>query len=311
GRDDESPLVRHTTEPTTACPAATGPSLTFPELLHQAELLEGALLAGLAGVGRAGLQGLLGPLDQALGVERLGQVLEDALVPAAHLVFLTGAGREDHHRDAGGGRVVLELVEHLPPVHPRHHEVEEHEVGPLGPRLLQRLHPVRCLEHLEAPQLEIHATQDADAFLVVDYEYASVSHQSTPRSLFTVSVRGSSTASSGVPVVGGGMTTVGTGGTVTGGTTPGGAGAGFGAATGAGALVCAGAGAATATATAGVLTATGAGAASRSGARPMAASRLPVTLVTSVMPWSRATRPHVAPSSRNANVRCHRSVNEP
>src|SRR5439155_133171 len=48
-----------------------------------------------------------------------------------------------------------------------------------------------------------------------------------------------------------------------------------------------------------------------SGARPIASSRLPVTLLTSVTPWSTATRPQLAPSSRNANARPHRSANEP
>ena len=81
-----------------------------------------------------------------------------------------GACREKDDWNASRPLVFEELFRDPPPVEARHHHVEEDHVRSLVARLVHSGRAVRSLDHAHAFRLEIHAAEQTNRGLVVDYE---------------------------------------------------------------------------------------------------------------------------------------------
>jgi hypothetical protein len=128
GRDDE---VRQL--PREEAPQAPE-ALDLPHLLGDPGLECAVELDELGGLLA---DGVLVPLDaqqrahprQQLGaVEGLGDEVVGARVEGRNLLLLA-AGRDHQHREGLGGRVLPQAPAHLVAVHPRHEDVQQHDVG--------------------------------------------------------------------------------------------------------------------------------------------------------------------------------------
>ena len=72
------------------------------------------------------------PRAQQHRVERLRQVVLGAGLDAAHRAVELVEGRDHDDRNVPRARIGFEPAEHVEPVHPRHHQIEQHEVEALG-----------------------------------------------------------------------------------------------------------------------------------------------------------------------------------
>ncbi|MFN7977625.1 MAG: hypothetical protein U0P30_05770 [Vicinamibacterales bacterium] len=75
---------------------------------------------------------------QLTRAERLGDVVVGAGVEAGHAIALGRARREHDDRHGGGGRTLAQDAAHLEAVEYRQVQVEDHEIGRLFCRRLQR-----------------------------------------------------------------------------------------------------------------------------------------------------------------------------
>ena len=110
-------------------------------------------------------------LQQVLAAERLGDVAGGAGAAGLLHVRELGPGREEHHRDVLGV-AELELPADLVPVHARHGDVEQDEVGVLREGDLEALLSAGGREHLEAVGLEHGGDRRREIGVVVDHQYA-------------------------------------------------------------------------------------------------------------------------------------------
>src|SRR3954469_17206361 len=93
-------------------------------------------------------------------------------------------GERGHHHDARPvlDRELLELLEHRPPVHPRHHDIQHHEIGVVAFDLIHRLEAVVGGEGLVPLTLQTELDYPDDLGLVVDDEDGGESVRSHVRS---------------------------------------------------------------------------------------------------------------------------------
>ena len=77
-------------------------------------------------------------------------------------------------------RQLLELLEHRPSIHPRHHHVEDHQVGVVAFDLIHRLEPVVGGEGLVPLALQAELEHPDDLGLVVDDEDGGLSVRDHP-----------------------------------------------------------------------------------------------------------------------------------
>ena len=101
------------------------------------------------------------------GRERLDHIVVGAEPQPDHPVgFLAAGGEQDDRR----ARAVLEAqaAHHLEAVDVREHEVEDHHVGPVGCRLLERPRPVLRDRGFISGPLQVPGDHVADRRLVVD-----------------------------------------------------------------------------------------------------------------------------------------------
>jgi hypothetical protein len=104
---------------------------------------------------------------QLLGRERLGHVVVGPQLQPDDAVALLAAGREDHDGYRGQRP---QAPAHLEPVDARQHEIEDHEVGRLGQRPVERGAPVgEGLDHV-AVVLEVAGDDLGDGGIVVDHQ---------------------------------------------------------------------------------------------------------------------------------------------
>jgi len=104
--------------------------------------------------------------------EGLGEIALDAAdVEAAGTVAELRARCEENDRDAPRALVVEQVLRDAPTVEPRHHHVEQDDVGMFTPRLVEPARPVGGLEHLHPLRLEVDAAEQPDRRLVVDDEH--------------------------------------------------------------------------------------------------------------------------------------------
>ena len=155
--------------------SAGTPSGSAPVFSKRAQRLErfGLHLATLLAFSRRRRrQRLLEELDERRGVERLGDVLQRALDPAAEPRFgLVGRGHHEH-RDLRqvASAPGLELLEDRPAVGPGHAHVEEQHVGRLTANAGERFVTVGSGNDAMACLLEIDANELANVRFVVDDE---------------------------------------------------------------------------------------------------------------------------------------------
>src|SRR5690606_10007366 len=120
------------------------------------------------GLGAA--QDRLDPGHEFGDVEGLGDVIVRAQLEAAYPVLGQAAGGEEDDRGVAGGGVTSNPVESGEAVHPRHHDVEEDQVGGPGDRLLQRLLAVEGGLHLVTLQFEIDPDNLKDVRIIIGYK---------------------------------------------------------------------------------------------------------------------------------------------
>ena len=108
------------------------------------------------------------PREQRGVVDRFGQKLVGARFEAAQPIGDIGQRGHHDHRYVGGMRVGLEPAADLEPVHPRHHHVEQDDVGQLALGELQRRRAVIRGDHLEIFARQLGLEQLDVQFDVVD-----------------------------------------------------------------------------------------------------------------------------------------------
>ena len=101
------------------------------------------------------------PFDEKAHLERLGDVVDPAEGEGVHLVEVLVQGADEDDGDAAQGRVGLEVAADLVPVHLRHVDVEEDQVGRVFSRRQQRQLAARDRADLVASGLE-HPGQDLE-----------------------------------------------------------------------------------------------------------------------------------------------------
>ena len=108
-----------------------------------------------------------------LGVKRLDDVVVGAELQAQHLVVGLALGRQ---HDDGGVALGAQFAADLPPVHDRHHDVQQHQVGVQFVKRLQRGGAV--VRHRDVVPLfdKVEAQQFADILIVVHDEDLFVGH---------------------------------------------------------------------------------------------------------------------------------------
>ena len=107
-------------------------------------------------------------------IERLEQV-----VARAELHGVDGGTHVDHarhHDDVLLGIAALHAVDELAAVHPRHHQIGEHDVERGALEDVERFFPARCGLGLEALRAEELLDQLAEVALVVDRQNAGFGH---------------------------------------------------------------------------------------------------------------------------------------
>ena len=121
------------------------------------------------------LQGVLHPVEQLLGLERLGQHVVGPLAERLDRHLHRRIGGDHDHRDR---RVLgLDLLQHLKAVHPRHLDVGHHQVPLPGSELLHRRERPRIGLHGKAVVLQDRLHHPAEPFLVVDqHDFLFVRH---------------------------------------------------------------------------------------------------------------------------------------
>ncbi len=110
------------------------------------------------------------PGNDLFETERFGDVVVGAERQPRDLVLHRVLRRQEQH-----GRVdtvCAQATQHAHAVHPRHHHVENHRVGPEATCLVESSGAVARGLHLEALELQAHGQQFDDARLVVDDEHA-------------------------------------------------------------------------------------------------------------------------------------------
>jgi hypothetical protein len=115
---------------------------------------------------RARLEGAVDDQAHLIDVERLGDVLVSAGLHRPHRHALGAVRGEQHHRQ--GGVALVQLLQELHAVHPRHGEVGDHRVHALDERecLLRRF----CQRRFVAARLEQLLQREEERRLVVNQQ---------------------------------------------------------------------------------------------------------------------------------------------
>src|SRR6185503_9412811 len=103
-------------------------------------------------------------------VERLDDVVVGARGEPEDLVGRERLRGEHDDRRVRGLRVAAKPVRDLEAVDPRHHHVQQDQVGTQAPGLLERFLPVRCDRDLVARAPEVDLDEPGDVRIVVDDE---------------------------------------------------------------------------------------------------------------------------------------------
>ena len=85
------------------------------------------------------------------------------------------------HRDVGGGRIGTDPPAGFQPVHPRHHDVEDDQIGALGVHLPKTLLAVGGGPHLIALDPQVHLDDVEQPGIVVHDEDAALDHSGGSR----------------------------------------------------------------------------------------------------------------------------------
>ena len=110
------------------------------------------------------------PRHHFFEAERLGDVVVRAEGEAADLVLHRVLRGEEQHRSVH--TVGAQPLEQAESVHSRHHDVENHGVGPERAGRVESLGPGRRRRHLESLKSQTHGEQLEDVRFVVDDEDA-------------------------------------------------------------------------------------------------------------------------------------------
>ncbi len=113
-------------------------------------------------------------------VDRLRQVVVPASLESVDDILAIRLGGDEDDRDEGQRGVGLEAPRHLDPVEPRHHDVEQDEVGEVHRRRDQRGLAIARRHHLVSLALQPHG-QDLDVLggIVDDEDAGRLSHSIT------------------------------------------------------------------------------------------------------------------------------------
>ncbi len=125
-----------------------------------------AYLSSVFGNGARPAQYGFHPRQQFTNGKWLGDVVVGAQFKSHHLVDFLSAGSK--HDDRNRGPLRLELLAHVQPAHPRHHDVQDDEVGGLGDRALQASHTVAGGDDLMSLEFEVVAQPGHHVGLVLD-----------------------------------------------------------------------------------------------------------------------------------------------
>jgi hypothetical protein len=110
------------------------------------------------------------PGDQLGRVERLDQVVVDAGGQADDLVDGHALGGQHDHRKGRGERLGAQPAGQLDAVHPRHHPVDDGQVGAAALHHLEGLLAVPGLDHLVPVHPEVELDEARDVLVVVDHQ---------------------------------------------------------------------------------------------------------------------------------------------
>ena len=98
---------------------------------------------------RAGREGRLDLLVELFEVERFVDVRIRTVQRTCHLVQILADPGEHHDARVGERDVLSDLAADFPAAHPRHHHVEDHEVGQALARKLPRFVSIGRFDHFE------------------------------------------------------------------------------------------------------------------------------------------------------------------
>src|SRR5262245_55433273 len=118
-----------------------------------------------------GREDLLDLGQQLFEREGLADVVDRPLLQPLHPVLGLGSRRQHRDRDVRGLLVDAQQLQHLPAVHLRHHDVEQHQVRPLDLGLGQRLVPAARRDDVVALLAQHQLEKMQYVGLVVDDEY--------------------------------------------------------------------------------------------------------------------------------------------
>ena len=105
--------------------------------------------------------------DQVLNFERLAQDRPDSELREP-FGPVRSHGRQNDDGDPLEEPIVSQMLEHLPPVHPRHHQIEHHQLRKRGLDDLHRFLAIASLARGEPDPYEDLAEQVPDRRIVVD-----------------------------------------------------------------------------------------------------------------------------------------------
>ncbi|HEY3583760.1 MAG TPA: hypothetical protein VGL90_05205, partial [Casimicrobiaceae bacterium] len=108
------------------------------------------------------------PRSQLARIERLRQVVIGARLECFHFVFDIAARREHQHGNPRGERIQLHSATHLDPRHPRHHEIEHHQLRLARLNRGQCRRAVRREMHVVPRRSEDLAHHEAHVLVIVD-----------------------------------------------------------------------------------------------------------------------------------------------
>ena len=94
---------------------------------------------------------------------------------ALHVV-VAGERAEHEDGDIGSGRIATDPPARLQPVHPRHHDVEDDQIGAWGVALPETLLAVGGRPHLIALDPQVHLDDVEQPGIVVHDEDAALAH---------------------------------------------------------------------------------------------------------------------------------------
>ena len=111
--------------------------------------------------------------SSSIGVEGLDDVVVGSGLQAGDLVGAQRLRGEHDDGRVGGLGVLAQALRHLEPVDPRHHHVEQDQIGPDLSGALQRFLAVTGDRDVIARRAQVHLDESRDVWIVVDDQIVS------------------------------------------------------------------------------------------------------------------------------------------